>query len=59
MALSAFNSSSVSLGRADCSSLRGYLVEPGEFKVTIGGKQHGLTGTADAATTGLVEGRAS
>jgi beta-glucosidase len=32
------------------------LVEPGEFKVTIGGKQPGFTGTADAATTGFVEG---
>jgi len=32
------------------------LVEPGEFKVTIGGKQPGFTG---AATTGFVEGRFS
>jgi beta-glucosidase len=32
-------------------------VEPGEFRVTVGGKQPGFTGTADAATTGFVEGR--
>jgi beta-glucosidase len=35
------------------------VVEPGEFKVTIGGKQPGFTGTANAATTGFVEGRFS
>ena len=35
------------------------VVEPGEFKVTIGGKQPGFTGAADAATTGFVEGRFS
>jgi beta-glucosidase len=35
------------------------VVEPGDFKVTIGGKQPGFTGTADAATTGYVEGRFS
>ena len=35
------------------------VVEPGEFKVTIGGKQPGFSGTADAATTGLVEGHFS
>jgi beta-glucosidase len=35
------------------------VVEPGEFKVTIGGKQPGFTGTADAATTTFVEGRFS
>jgi len=33
------------------------VVEPGEFKVTIGGKQPGFTGTADATTTDFVEGR--
>jgi beta-glucosidase len=33
------------------------VVEPGEFKVTIGGKQPGFTGTADASTSGFVEGR--
>jgi beta-glucosidase len=33
------------------------FVEPGEFRVTVGGKQPGFTGTADAATTGFVEGR--
>jgi beta-glucosidase len=32
------------------------VVEPGEFKVTIGGKQPGFSGSADAATTGFVEG---
>ena len=35
------------------------VVEPGEFRVTIGGKQSGFTGTADAVTTSLVEGRFS
>ena len=35
------------------------VVEPGEFRVTIGGKQPGFTGTADAQTTGFVEGRFS
>ena len=33
--------------------------EPGDFKVTIGGKQPGFTGSADAASTGFVEGRFS
>jgi beta-glucosidase len=33
------------------------VVEPGQFNVTIGGKQPGFTGTADAKTTGFVEGR--
>jgi beta-glucosidase len=33
------------------------VVEPGEFRVTVGGKQPGFTGTADAATTAFVEGR--
>ncbi|HEX6046873.1 MAG TPA: glycoside hydrolase family 3 C-terminal domain-containing protein [Pyrinomonadaceae bacterium] len=33
------------------------LVEPGDFKLTIGGKQPGFTGTADAGTTSFVEGR--
>ena len=35
------------------------VVEPGEFKVTIGGKQPGFTGPADANTTSLIEGRFS
>jgi beta-glucosidase len=35
------------------------VVEPGEFRVTIGGKQPGFTGSADAATTGYVDGRFS
>ena len=33
------------------------VVEPGDFKITIGGKQPGFTGTADAGTTSFVEGR--
>jgi beta-glucosidase len=33
------------------------VVEPGDFKVTIGGKQPGFTGTADAVTTSFIEGR--
>ncbi|HEY2961107.1 MAG TPA: glycoside hydrolase family 3 C-terminal domain-containing protein [Pyrinomonadaceae bacterium] len=33
------------------------VVEPGDFKVSIGGKQPGFTGTADAATTNFIEGR--
>ena len=32
------------------------VVEPGEFSVTVGGKQPGFTGRADAATTSVVEG---
>jgi beta-glucosidase len=32
------------------------VVEPGDFKVTIGGKQPGFTGAADAATTSFIEG---
>ena len=35
------------------------VVEPGEFKVVIGGKQPGFSGTADAASTGYAEGRFS
>jgi beta-glucosidase len=33
------------------------IVEPGEFILTVGGKQAGLKGYADAATTGVVSGR--
>jgi beta-glucosidase len=33
------------------------FVEPGEFRVSVGGTQPGLAGTADAATTSFVEGR--
>ncbi|HEX8888609.1 MAG TPA: glycoside hydrolase family 3 C-terminal domain-containing protein [Pyrinomonadaceae bacterium] len=33
------------------------VIEPGEFLVTIGGKQPGFTGHADAQTTGVVSGR--
>ena len=32
------------------------LVEPGEFKVTIGGKQSGFKGPLDANTTSFIEG---
>jgi beta-glucosidase len=33
------------------------VVEPGEFTVSVGGKQPGFTGRADANTTGIVTGR--
>ncbi len=33
------------------------VVEPGEFMVSVGGKQPGFTGRADAQTTGVVTGR--
>jgi beta-glucosidase len=33
------------------------FVEPGEFLLSVGGKQPGFKGTADAATTSVVEGR--
>ncbi|HYP52524.1 MAG TPA: glycoside hydrolase family 3 C-terminal domain-containing protein, partial [Pyrinomonadaceae bacterium] len=32
------------------------LLEPGEFRVSVGGKQPGFKGAADAATTGVVNG---
>jgi beta-glucosidase len=32
------------------------VLEPGEFEVTVGGKQPGFSGLADAATTGVVTG---
>jgi beta-glucosidase len=35
------------------------VVEPGEFKLTVGGKLAGFKGSADASTTGFVEGRFS
>jgi beta-glucosidase len=35
------------------------VVEPGEFKVTVGGKQPGFKESADAVTTGFVEARFS
>ncbi|HZN06325.1 MAG TPA: glycoside hydrolase family 3 C-terminal domain-containing protein [Pyrinomonadaceae bacterium] len=35
------------------------VVEPGDFKITIGGKQPGFTGAADSGTTSFVEGRFS
>jgi beta-glucosidase len=33
------------------------VIEPGEFLVSVGGKQPGFNGRADAATTGIVTGR--
>jgi beta-glucosidase len=33
------------------------VVEPGEFLISVGGKQPGFTGTADAPTTGVVTAR--
>jgi len=33
------------------------VIEPGEFTVSVGGKQPGFTGRADATTTGTVSGR--
>jgi len=33
------------------------VVEPGVFEVSVGGKQPGFRGVADAATTGVVTGR--
>jgi beta-glucosidase len=33
------------------------LVEPGEFLVSVGGKQPGFSGSADASTSGVVSGR--
>jgi beta-glucosidase len=33
------------------------VVEPGEFQITVGGKQPGFKGYADAATTGVVSAR--
>jgi beta-glucosidase len=33
------------------------VVEPGEFTVSVGGKQPGFNGRADAQTTGTVSGR--
>lgn len=33
------------------------VVEPGEFTVSVGGRQPGFAGRADAATTGVVNGR--
>ena len=33
------------------------VIEPGVFGLSVGGKQPGFTGTADAATTGTVSGQ--
>jgi beta-glucosidase len=33
------------------------VVEPGEFTLSVGGKQPGFKGSADARTTGVVDGR--
>jgi len=35
------------------------VVEPGDYEISVGGKQPGFTGLADAATTGVVIGRLS
>jgi len=32
------------------------IIEPGVFEISVGGKQPGLSGTADASTTGTVQG---
>jgi beta-glucosidase len=32
------------------------IIEPGEFLISVGGKQPGFTGSADAKTTGVVTG---
>src|SRR5215204_2628648 len=32
------------------------LLEPGEFRISVGGKQPGFKGSADTATTGVVDG---
>jgi beta-glucosidase len=33
------------------------LIEPGKFELTVGGKQPGFKGNADARTTDVVTGR--
>lgn len=33
------------------------VIEPGEFSISVGGKQPGFTGSSDVATTGLVLGK--
>jgi beta-glucosidase len=33
------------------------VIEPGEFSISVGGKQPGFTGSADAATTAVVSGK--
>jgi beta-glucosidase len=33
------------------------VVEPGSFRVCVGGKQPGFSGSADATTTGTVQGK--
>jgi len=33
------------------------VIEPGDFAVSVGGKQPGFAGRADAATTGVVTGK--
>jgi beta-glucosidase len=35
------------------------VIEPGEFLISVGGKQPGFLGYADARTTGVVTGRFS
>jgi beta-glucosidase len=44
----------LALGERDFALVGGdgrWVVEPGKFEISVGGKQPGLTGTADAATT--------
>ena len=33
------------------------VIEPGDFNVSVGGKQPGFSGRADAATTGVAAGK--
>jgi beta-glucosidase len=35
------------------------VVEPGDFSISVGGKQPGFAGSADAATTSVVSGQFS
>jgi len=35
------------------------IIEPGEFLVSVGGKEPGFSGYADAKTTGVLTGRFS
>jgi beta-glucosidase len=32
------------------------VIEPGDFTISVGGKQPGFTGSADAITTGIIGG---
>ena len=33
------------------------VVEPGDFSISVGGKQPGFSGTADARTSGVIAGK--